>query len=117
MDSYGSHCTKPTERSRPFCKPQTKFLVTLFATIVMVCGKVNFTNLSRYSDLNERTYHRQYQHEFEFAAFNQALVSRASRTGATLLAVMACSFIAKRGKASSEWMHFGMVGRVALQSD
>jgi hypothetical protein len=83
----------------------------------MVCGKVNFTNLSRHSDLNERTYHRQYQHEFEFAAFNQALVSRASRTGATLLAVMACSFIAKRGKASSEWMHFGMVGRVALQSD
>jgi hypothetical protein len=82
----------------------------------MVCGKVNFTNLSRYSDLNERTYRRQYQHEFEFAAFNQALVSRASRTGATLLAVMACSFIAKRGKATFGVDAFwnGRASRVAI---
>jgi hypothetical protein len=48
----------------------------------MVCGKVNFTNLSGYSDLNERTDRRQYEQSFEFAAFNQALVGRASRTGA-----------------------------------
>lgn len=66
----------------------------------MVCGKVNFTNLSRYSELNERTYRRQYRQDFEFAALNRAVVGRASRAGSTVLAVMDCSFIAKSGKAT-----------------
>lgn len=66
----------------------------------MMCGKVNFTNLSRYSDLSERTYRRQYQQDLEFAALNRALIGRASRTGAALLAVMDCSFVAKSGKAT-----------------
>lgn len=66
----------------------------------MVCGKVNFTNLSRYSDLNERTYRRQYQQAFEFAALNQAVIGRANRAGAAKLAVMDCSFVAKSGKAT-----------------
>lgn len=65
-----------------------------------MCGKVNFTNLSRYSDLSERTYRRQYQQEVEFAPLNRALIGRASRTGSALLAVMDCSFIAKSGKAT-----------------
>lgn len=65
-----------------------------------MCGKVNFTNLSRYSELNERTYRRQYQQDVEFAALNRALIGRASRTGAASLAVMDCSFIAKSGKAT-----------------
>lgn len=100
MDSYGSHCTEPTDRSGSFRKPQTKFLVTLFTTILLRCGKVNFTNLSRYSELNERTYRRQYQQDFEFGAFNRVLIRRASGSGAALLAVMDCSFIAKSGKAT-----------------
>lgn len=65
-----------------------------------MCGKVNFTNLSRYSDLNERTYRRQYQQDVQFAELNRALIGRASRTGGALLAVMDCSFIAKSGKAT-----------------
>ncbi len=75
MDSYGSHCTKPACQSGQFRKPQTKFLVTLFTTMLLVCGKVNFTNLSRYSALSEGTYRRQYQQDFEFAALNRALVA------------------------------------------
>ncbi|WNN92096.1 hypothetical protein [Gloeocapsopsis dulcis] len=74
--------------------------MTLFTTILMMCGKANFTNLSRYSELNERTYRRQYQQDFEFAALNRALIGRASRAGAALLAVMDCSFVAKSGKAT-----------------
>lgn len=60
----------------------------------MMCGKVNFTNLSRYSELNERTYRRQYQQEFEFAACNRALAQMANGAGAAQLAVMDCSFVA-----------------------
>lgn len=66
----------------------------------MVCGKVNFTNLSRYSELNERTYRRRYKQEFEFAPFNQALVEQASSADAEQLGVMDCSFVAKSGKAT-----------------
>jgi Transposase DDE domain len=66
----------------------------------MMCGKANFTNQSRYSDVSERTYRRQYQQDVEFAAVNRALIGRASRSGAALLAVMDCSFIAKSGKAT-----------------
>lgn len=68
--------------------------------MLLVCGKVNFTNLSRYSILSERTYRRQYQQDFEFAPLNRALVTQASRAGTALLAVMDCSFVAKSGKAT-----------------
>lgn len=100
MDSYGSHCTKPADRSGQFRKPQTKFLTTLFATILLVCGKVNFTNLSRYSEASERTYRRQYEQDVEFAALNQALIGRATQAGGAMLAVIDCSFVTKSGKAT-----------------
>jgi hypothetical protein len=80
----------------------------------MVCGKVNFTNLSRYSDWNERTYRRQYQQAFEFAAFNQAVIGRVNGAGAAKLAVMDCSFVAKSGKATFglDWFWNGCASRV-----
>ena len=37
-------------------KPQRDFLLTLYPTILTVRGKVNFRNLSRYSDLSEQTH-------------------------------------------------------------
>ena len=39
---------------------QKKFMVTLFSTIMLVYGKMNFTNLGRYSSVNEKTYRRQF---------------------------------------------------------
>jgi hypothetical protein len=39
---------------------QQKFLSILFSTIIVMCGKVNFRNLSRYSEISERTYRRQF---------------------------------------------------------
>ncbi|MEL7069115.1 MAG: hypothetical protein AAGN15_10755 [Cyanobacteria bacterium J06581_3] len=42
----------------------------LLTTIHLVSGKVNFTNLSRYSELSERTYRRQFDEPFESVAFN-----------------------------------------------
>ncbi|PZV05782.1 MAG: IS4 family transposase, partial [Leptolyngbya sp.] len=70
MDSYGSHCTDRTGQSGHFRKPQVTFFVTLFSTILVVCGRVNFTNLSRYSELNEKTYRRHFEAEFEFTPLN-----------------------------------------------
>ena len=36
-------------------QPQRKFLATLFVTILVLRGRVNFRNLSRYCDYSERT--------------------------------------------------------------
>ena len=50
---------------------QKKFLVVLFSTILLVDGKVDFTNLSRYSCLSEKTDRRHFRSCFNFPQFNQ----------------------------------------------
>ncbi len=59
--------------------------MTLFSTILIAVGKVNFTNLSRYSALNERTYRRQFEREVDFAQLNRALVEQCIDKGASTL--------------------------------
>jgi hypothetical protein len=49
-------------------------LTTLFATILIACGKVNFTNLSRYSSLSEKTYRRKFEKPFDFMKFNAQII-------------------------------------------
>jgi hypothetical protein len=53
---------------------QKKFMVILFSTILLVYGKVNFTNLSRYSSLSEKTYRRHFLKNFDFSEFNQYFI-------------------------------------------
>ena len=57
--------------------PQKKFILTLFSTLLVSCGRATFVNLSRYSQINERTYRRQYQRSFNFIKFNQKLIEQA----------------------------------------
>lgn len=89
-------------------------MTTLFATILVVCGKVNFTNLSRYSSLSEKTYRRQYQKRFDFAAFNAAVIEAAIPDDHVKIGVMDCSFIAKSGKKTFglDAFYNGSQGRV-----
>jgi Transposase DDE domain len=68
--------------------------------MLIVCGKVNFTNMSRYSELNEKTYRRQYQKEVDFAQLNRAVLNQGIAEGHRMLAVMDSSFIRKSGKAT-----------------
>ena len=79
-------------------KPQQKFLLVLFSSIFIVCGKVNFTNLSRYSQLNEKTYRRQFSLPFDFKQFNQYLIAQAIAQESRKIAAIDCSFIPKSGK-------------------
>jgi hypothetical protein len=79
-------------------QPQKKFLVTLFLTILLMRGKVNFRNLSRYSDLSEKTYSRQFRRSFEFADFNERLIEKIVPTHHERIGVMDCSYIPKSGK-------------------
>ena len=68
--------------------------------MLIVCGKVNFTNLSRYSELNEKTYRRQFSEEFDFGRLNAELIQAAVEPEHQQLAVMDCSFLPKSGKAT-----------------
>jgi hypothetical protein len=72
--------------------------VTLFLTILLMRGKVNFRNLSRYSDYCEKTYARHYRRTFAFVEFNQRLVNEIVSADHELIGVMDCSFIPKSGK-------------------
>jgi hypothetical protein len=79
-------------------QPQQKFLLTLFSTLLISCGRANFTNLGRYSQLNERTYRRQYQRSFNFMKFNQQLIERVIEPESEVILAVDCSFIPKSGK-------------------
>ena len=79
-------------------KPQRNFLLTLFTTILVVRGKVNFRNLSRYSDLSEKTYSRQFAKAFDAVSFNRQLLNEAIGTDSERLLAFDPCFIPKAGK-------------------
>jgi hypothetical protein len=78
--------------------PQKKFILSLFSTLLVSFGRANFTNLSRYSLLSERTYRRQYQRSFNFIQFNQQLIEQAIELESEVILAVDCSFIPKSGK-------------------
>ncbi len=69
----------------------------VITTILVLCGKVNFTNLSRYSVLNEKTYRRFFLKVFNVCHFNQVLVEPYVPSTHGLLAVMDVSFNHRHG--------------------
>lgn len=75
-------------------------MLTLFATIYVACGKVNFTNLSRYSPLSERTYRRHFAKPYAFISLNAELIDAALACEHFQVAVIDASFVPKSGKAT-----------------
>lgn len=77
-------------------KPQFKFLVVLFQTILVCPAKINFSTLERNSVLNERTYRRQFRREFDFVELNQEIIKQSECQIKAF--AMDASFIRKSGK-------------------
>lgn len=96
-----------------FSKPRRRFLVTLFATIYVVCGKVNFTNLGRYSELSERTYRRHFDEPYAFMRLNQEAISLAIAPTQFQVSAIDASFVPKSGKTTYgvDYFHNGKAGR------
>ncbi len=67
-------------------------------TLFVVCGKANFTNLSRYGKYSERTYRRQYQKSFDFIPFHAQTIAAGIEPSKEQVAAIDCSFISKSGK-------------------
>lgn len=79
----------------------------------MVCGKDNFSNLSRYSHFSEKTYRRQFEQDFNFLGLNLGVIEAANKPEARLLGVMDSSFIRKSGKKTFglDWYYNGSATR------
>ena len=72
--------------------------MTLMTTIFVVCGKVNYTNLSRYSDRSERTYRRHFEAGLGLEGLVQAFIEQVTAEDSPQIAVVDCTFIEKSGR-------------------
>lgn len=104
--------TEILEKMSRVKKPQKKFLMVLFTTILLIKGKVNYLNLSRYSKLSERTYRRQFQKEFHFVEFNKGAIEKVIPVTATQIFAQDASFLKKSGKQTDgiDWFFNGCAG-------
>lgn len=76
-------------------KSQLKFLMVLFQTIFVCQSRINFSALARHSEINERTYRRNFRKEFDFVELNQSIINH-SKFQIEAFA-MDASFIRKSG--------------------
>ena len=82
------------------CKPQKKFLLSLFTAILTAHGKINFRNVSRFSDVSEKTYSRQFAKAFAFEAFNREVIEAGLKGESERIIVIDASFVKKSGKST-----------------
>ena len=87
-------------------QPQRKFLATLFVTILVLRGRVNFRHLSRYCDYAERTIARQFRKPFDWPDFQQRALLMALDPYAELVSAHDASFLPKSGKQTFGLGHF-----------
>lgn len=90
----------------PISKPRRRFLTILFTTIFAMRGRVNFTNMARYSPLHEQTFRRQFAKPFDWPAFNAALIEQGRAPERDRIGVFDCSFIRKSGRCTYGLDHF-----------
>jgi len=79
-------------------KPQRKFLAIVLVVFIYLRGKANFRNLSRHSELSEKTYSRWFRRDFDFAEFNRRSLADVIENANEIVAVVDCSFCEKSGK-------------------
>jgi len=87
-------------------QPQRKFLATLFITILVLRGRVNFRNLSRSCSYAERTIARQFREPFDWPDVHQRVLRTALDPRSALVSAHAASFIPKSGKQTCGLGHF-----------
>jgi hypothetical protein len=94
-------------------RPQRKFLVLVFSTILARRGRVNFRHLSRYGDDSERTIARQFRRAFDWPEFHQRVMTTALPPRAEVISAQDASCIPKSGQRTFGLGHFcnGGAGR------
>ncbi len=79
-------------------KWQLDFFIEIFNLIYSIQGRFNFQNLTRYSELNESTFRRNFQKFFDWLDFNFQLLQLAGLDlEGEVIAAFDCSYIPKSG--------------------
>jgi hypothetical protein len=81
--------------------PQRKFLITVLTTIQVLRGKMTFRNLSRDSDLHEKTYARHFRTVVDFAHCNHLALTTLLPAKTTKIGGIDCTVVSKSGTRTS----------------
>lgn len=95
-------------------KWQRDFLAELFSLIFSIQGRVNFTNLSRYSTRPELGFRRHFSKFFDWLGFNLALLGVVGlELSPSVIGAIDCSYLPKAGKCTYGLDRFwsGVAGR------
>jgi len=76
---------------------QRQFLQKLFEAVLALRGRVNFTNLARFSPLHEQTFRRHFQKAFQWVRFNLIVCRLRRHPEEPVIGVFDCSFLPKSG--------------------
>jgi hypothetical protein len=74
-----------------------RFLLELFKTVFSLRGRVNFTNLARFSRFHEQTFRRHFQKAFQWVWFNLIVFRLRHHPEEPVIGVFDCSFLPKSG--------------------
>ncbi len=81
----------------PLCKRQRTVLTELFVLILVRRGRVNFTNLARFSALHEHTLRRHFARAVDWLGFNLAVLRLTRHPRERLIGVFDATFLPKSG--------------------
>ena len=76
---------------------QRCFLRELFKVVLSLRGRVNFTNLARFSQLHEQTFRRHFERAFQWVWFNLIAFRLRHHPEEPVIGVFDCSFLPKSG--------------------
>ncbi|RLV57653.1 IS4 family transposase, partial [Parashewanella curva] len=96
-----------------FKKPQKSFIALLLSMLIIVQGKANFRNMSRYCNSSEKRFNRWYHRFFDFLGFNEILIFQQLPKHSKCIAAMDASFMKKSGKHTEGLAKFfhGAIGK------
>lgn len=79
---------------------QRQFLTELFQVLLRTRGRVNFTNMARYSSFCEQTFRRHFQKAFRWVVLNLTVLRLRRHPREPLIGVFDCTFLPKNGTES-----------------
>ncbi|WP_330924093.1 hypothetical protein [Candidatus Sororendozoicomonas aggregata] len=79
-------------------KPQKTVIAQLLSALIVVQGKANFRDMSRYSPMSEKRFQRWYPKVFDFFEFNHLTLKDLCQRATVLIAALDARFMSKSGK-------------------
>jgi hypothetical protein len=76
---------------------QRRFLLELFKAVLSLRGRINFTNLARFSPLHEQTFRRHFKKAFQWVWFNLIVFRLRRHPEEPVIGAFDCTFLPKSG--------------------